>query len=95
MNNIYWWLLKYGNYFVFRWCFVVYNVLVFSSITYALKAQGIFERNGIKSKLEKLKKDQSLNGCGYGLKLRNQDVINAKNAVEAEGIRIIEIFNYK
>ncbi len=74
---------------------MAYNIIIFSSITYALKAQGIFEKKGIKSKLEKLKKEHSLNGCGYGLKVRNQDVIIAKNAVEAEGIRIINIFDYK
>lgn len=72
-----------------------YNIIVFSSITYALKAQGIFEKNGIQSKLEKLKKEYALNGCGYGLKIKNQDVIKAKNAVQNEGIRIVNIFDYK
>jgi len=74
---------------------MTYNILIFSSITYALKAQGIFENNGIRSKLEKLKKEHSLNGCGYGLKIRNQDVIKAKNAVESNGIRIIDIIDTK
>ena len=74
---------------------MAYNILIFSSITYALKAQGIFDKNGIRSKLEKLKKEQSLNGCGYGLKIRNQDVIKAKNAVESNGIRIIDIIDTK
>jgi len=69
-----------------------YNIFVFSSITFALKAQGIFEKEGIGSKLEKLKKGQSLNGCGYGLRIRNSDVIKAKNVAEKERIRIIEIF---
>lgn len=74
---------------------MTYNILIFSSITYALKAQGIFDKNGIRSKLEKLKKEQSLNGCGYGLKIRNQDVIKAKNEVESNGIRIIDIIDTK
>ena len=70
-----------------------YNILIFSSITYALKAQGIFDREGIKSKLEKLKKNRSLAGCGYGLKVRNQDVIKAKNIASGEGIKLIEIID--
>ncbi len=70
-----------------------YNILIFSSVTYALKAQGIFEREGIKSKLEKLKKNRSLGGCGYGLKVRNQDVIRAQNAAGRERIKIIEILD--
>ena len=41
---------------------MVYNIIIFSSVTYALKAQGIFEKEGIKAKLEKLKKDKALNG---------------------------------
>lgn len=71
-----------------------YNILIFSSVTYALKAQGIFEKEGIKSRLEKLKKDKALNGCGYGLKIRNSDVIRAKNAAEREKIKIIDIIEY-
>lgn len=72
-----------------------YNILIFSSITYALKAQGIIEKEGIKTKLEKLKKGKSLHGCGYGLKIRNSDIIGAKNAVEKERIKIIDILDFK
>ena len=74
---------------------MAYNILIFSSITYALKAQGIFEREGIKSKLEKLKKEKALGGCGYGLRILNSDVIRAKNAVEKERIKIVDILSYK
>ena len=74
---------------------MTYNIIIFSSITYALKAQGILDKSGIKSKLEKLKKEYELNGCGYGLKILNKDVIAAKNAVEREGVRIIHIFDSK
>lgn len=72
-----------------------YNVLIFSSITYALKAQSIFEQNGIKSKLEKLKKEKALNGCGYGLKIRNSDILRAGNVLDRERIKILEIIDYK
>ena len=71
-----------------------YNIIIFSSVTYALKAQGIFEREGIKSRLEKLRKEKSLHGCGYGLKVKNFDVIRAKLVSERERIKIIDILDY-
>lgn len=74
---------------------MAYNILIFSSITYALKAQGKLESLGFRSKLEKLKKENSLNGCGYGLKIANSDVINAKKILEKDGIRIINILDHK
>lgn len=70
-----------------------YNFLVFSSVTYALKAQGVLERAGIRSRLEKLKKEQSLRGCGYGLKIRNADILEAQNVLDRERIKILEIYS--
>ena len=70
---------------------MAYNIILFSSVTYALKAQGAFERNGIKSKLEKLKKEQALHGCGYGLKVLNSDLMRARETSERERIKIIDI----
>ncbi len=70
---------------------MAYNIIIFSSVTYALKAQGAFEREGIRSKLEKLKKNQALHGCGYGLKVMNSDLLRARNIAERERIKIIDI----
>lgn len=72
---------------------MTYNIIIFSSVTYALKAQGLFEKEGVKGRLEKLKKDQKLNGCGYGLKIKNADVITAQNIAKREGIKIIDIIS--
>lgn len=72
---------------------MAYNILIFSSVTYALKAQGIFEKEGIRSRLEKLKKNRALNGCGYGLKIFNADVMKAKSIAERERIKIIDIID--
>ena len=72
---------------------MAYNILIFSSVTYALKAQGIFEKEGIRSRLEKLKKNRALNGCGYGLKIFNADVMKAKAIAERERIKIIDIID--
>ncbi len=73
---------------------MTYNILIFSSVTYALKARGVLEREGIKAKLEKLKKNQILHGCGYGLKIKNSDVLTSRGICEREGIKIIDIFEY-
>lgn len=70
---------------------MAYNIILFSSVTYALKAQGAFEKDGIKSKLEKLKKEQALHGCGYGLKVMNSDLLRARAVSERERIKIIDI----
>ena len=71
---------------------MAYNILIFSSVTYELKAQGVFEMEGIKSKLEKIKKGEALNGCGYGLKISAYDLPKARFALEKEKIKIIQIF---
>ena len=68
-----------------------YNILIFTSVTYALKARGILEGQKIKARLEKLKKNQIYNGCTYGLKIKNSDVLEAKRICEENGIKIIEI----
>ncbi len=70
----------------------MYNIMVFSSVTYALKAQTCLEGAGIRTRLEKLKKEQSLRGCGYGLRIRNGDIIAAKNLLDRERVKIIEIY---
>lgn len=72
---------------------MTYNIIIFSSVTYALKAQSLFEKEGIKGRLEKLKKDYKLNGCGYGLKIRNSDVLEAQKIANREGIKIIDILS--
>ena len=81
--------------FVFRWCNMVYNILIFASVTHALKAQGKLENAKIRSKIEKLRKEQSLNGCGYGLKIANEDILKAKKILDNDGIMIKEILDYK
>ncbi len=71
-----------------------YNILVLSSVTYALKSQGILSREGIGSKLERLKKEQSLHGCGYGIRVERANINRIKEILRREKIKIIEIIDY-
>ena len=72
---------------------MIYNVIVLSSVTYALKAQGILNRAGINTKLEKLNKDRTLKGCGYGLKIDGTKLNKATAVLKNEKIRIVEIID--
>ncbi len=73
---------------------MIYSILVMSSVTYALKAQGILARQGIGTRLEKLNKNRSLKGCGYGLRIERSKLDLAERLLEEENIRIVEIIRY-
>lgn len=73
---------------------MMYSILVMSSVTYALKAQGLLARNGIGTRLEKLNKNRSLRGCGYGLRIEKTKVRATENILAEENIRIVEIIDY-
>jgi hypothetical protein len=70
---------------------MIYSIMVMSSVTYALKAQGILAREGIGTRLEKLNKSQTLKGCGYGLRVDKSKLPEAAAIMKREKIRIIEI----
>lgn len=73
---------------------MMYGILVMSSVTYALKAQGVLARNGIGTRLEKLNKNRSLRGCGYGLRIEKSKINAAQRLLSDENIRIVEIVDY-
>lgn len=73
---------------------MIYAILVMSSVTYALKAQGILARHGIGTRLEKLNKNRSLKGCGYGLRIEKSKLDAAERLLAEENIRIVEIIDY-
>jgi len=64
-------------------------ILVFSSITYALKARDLLSRASISSELIRSPRVREIRGCGYGLKLQNDSVESAKTICSASGIRIL------
>lgn len=73
---------------------MIYCIMVMSSVTYALKAQSVLARHGIGTRLEKLTKDQTLHGCGYGLRTERKNFADAKAICEKERIKIIEVIDY-
>ncbi len=69
--------------------------LVFSSVTYALKAMSSLTEKGIRSRLEKMKDIPSLGSCGYVLVVSAIDLENAVETVNSNGIKILAIFDGK
>ncbi len=72
----------------------MYSIMVMSSVTYALKAQGILARAGMGTKLEKLNKSRSLKGCGYGLKIERAWLDRAQELLKGENIKVVEIIEF-
>ena len=67
------------------------RIIVVSSITYAFKAKDILDSRGINSKVEKIKKVAALNGCGYGLRIAENNVKNAVRFLNYSGIKTVDI----
>ena len=68
-------------------------ILVFSSITYALKAQKILTAASVPTELVRSPRVREVRGCGYGLKMSDKDVTAAENACAATGIKVIGKLN--
>lgn len=68
-----------------------YTVIVLSSVTYALKAQGILTGEGIKTNIEKLTQTQSRKGCGYGLRVSDINVNSALAILKREHIKVTDL----
>ena len=73
---------------------MIYCIIVMSSVTYALKAQSILARDGIGSRLEKLTRNRTLKGCGYGLRIEKSKLSQAESALKTEGVKIVEVVEY-
>ena len=69
--------------------------LIFSSVTYALRAMTLLKKYGIGARLEKIKNIAALGGCGYALAIEADNLDKVVSIIKAEGIRIIDILDYK
>ena len=65
--------------------------LVFSSVTFALKAKNVLEEKGIRGKVEKLKEISVASGCGYGVKIDMQNKVDALRVLKRYNIKIIDV----
>lgn len=73
---------------------MIYCIMVMSSVTYALKAQGVLAREGIGTRLEKLTKTQTSKGCGYGLRMEKSKLSEAVGILKKEKINVVEVIEY-
>lgn len=69
--------------------------LIFTSVTYALRAMTLLKRHGIFSRLEKIKNISALGGCGYGLAIDGVFLEKALEITQNEGIRVLDILDFK
>lgn len=69
--------------------------LIFTSVTYALRAMSLLKRHGLSSRLEKIKNISALGGCGYALAINVRVLDRAVSIITGEGIRVIDILDYK
>ena len=68
---------------------------VFSSVTFALRAMYLLKIHGLGSRLEKIKNISALGGCGYALAVDTRLLDTAVSLIQNEGIRIVDILDYK
>ena len=66
------------------------SILKFNSVTYAIRAQKILERGGIRSYMKKITNTTSNRGCGHGLKITT-DAGAALQLLAEEDIRVAEV----
>ena len=65
-------------------------ILVFSSITYALKARDLLAHASINAEIIRSPRVREIRGCGYGLKIDDDDSQSAANICAASGIKILK-----
>ena len=69
--------------------------LIFSSVTYALRAMSLLKSHGLHSRLEKIRNIAAIGGCGYALAIDGRFFDMAENLIQSEGIRIVDVLDYK
>ena len=67
------------------------QILVFTSVTYALKTQKLLAASGINSYLMRHNHTTKSRGCSYGLAVNPRYVPEAEKIAAEAGIRILEI----
>lgn len=63
--------------------------LTLSSVTYAMKAQKLLERNGLHASIQKAPIAPGSKGCGYALNVRAGEERAAKSLLGRANIRIL------
>lgn len=66
-----------------------YNILVLSTITYAMKGRDILKKHGINSYVERVSIVKEGQSCGYGLYIPER-IQDAEEILAGYNIRVIE-----
>ena len=67
--------------------------IIFSSITYALKAKSELEKNKIWCTVEKIKGQTLQNGCIYAIKVKSNKIAQSVRIIKNADIAIIDIID--
>jgi len=67
------------------------QIIVFHSITYALKAQELLSAYGIRSSVMRHGQGWKYHGCSYGLAVREEQIPTAVGIIQSAAIRIVDI----
>ncbi len=65
------------------------HILIFSSITYAMKSKDILNNQGINAVIKRVPKNKILSGCGYGI-LISSDPAKAEDILSKFKIKVID-----
>ena len=63
-----------------------YGYFAFSSLTYAYKGRDALDSAGIRSGIIRLTGSETEKGCRYGIKVNENDIAYAKNALHRHGV---------
>ncbi|MCL2035281.1 MAG: DUF3343 domain-containing protein [Oscillospiraceae bacterium] len=64
-------------------------IIRLTSVTYAIRAQKLLERQGIRSTIKKFARSLEVNGCGYGVEIDKMDLDKAAGILKSADIRIV------
>lgn len=71
-----------------------YSLLSLSSITYANKAKSYLSKHGIRSGVLKTPVNLRSRGCGYSIKVSQEQTDEALQLLEQAKIRVLDVFYY-
>lgn len=74
---------------------VVEKIFVLTSVTYAMKAKDLLEKQHIPSSLTREAAIRQIRSCGYGVKVPESDALRAEELLAEYGIRILGIAESK
>ena len=67
-------------------------LITFRSVTFAQHAQKVLQRGGILCQLQRTPKMLTVRGCGYCLRLREEDVLAAVAILRSEQIAFAKLY---